>query len=64
MYDTASKHFLIIPRFSEIIISNMLFTTLLGLQICRNYSFYLDSFSKHSFNASFRIHYFPYLLNG
>ena len=64
MYDTASKHFLIIPRFSEIIIPNMLFTTLLGLQICRNYSFYLDSFSKHSFNASFRIHYFPYLLNG
>ena len=64
MYDTASKHFMIIPRFGGIIISYMLFTTLLGLQICRSYSFYLDSFSKHSFNASFRIHYFPYFFNG
>ena len=64
MYDTASKHFLINPRFGEIIISYMLFTTLLGLQICRNYSFYLDSFSKHNFNASFCIHYFPYFFNG
>ncbi len=30
MYDTASKHFLIIPRFGGIIISYMLYTILLG----------------------------------